>query len=105
MAGARVTVGAKGRIHADMEARELVIHGHVEGSLHAAESLHLGASSRVQGKVLAPRIRIDDGAFLRGTVEMIAAGVASKPVAAAPKMPAVIPDVVPVATEHEEIIP
>jgi cytoskeletal protein CcmA (bactofilin family) len=105
MAGARVTVGAKGRILADMEARELIIHGHVEGSLHATESLHLGASSRVQGKVLAPRIRIDDGASLRGTVETIAAGVAPKPVAALPKAPAVIHAVVPAATEHEEIIP
>ncbi len=105
MANARVTVGAKGRIHADMEARELVIHGHVEGSLHATESLHLGASSRVQGKVLAPRIRIDDGAFLRGTVETITPGVASKPAAGRPETPAVIPVVVPVANEHEEIIP
>lgn len=105
MAGARVTVGAKGRIHADMEARELIIHGHVEGSLHATESLHLGASSRVQGKVLAPRIRIDDGASLRGTVETLAAGVAPKPVAALPKAPAVIRAVVPAAAEHKEIIP
>jgi cytoskeletal protein CcmA (bactofilin family) len=105
MAGARVTLGAEGRIHADMEARELIIHGHVEGNLHATESLHLGASSRVQGKVLAPRIRIDDGASLRGTVETIAAGVAPKPVAALPKAPAVIRAVVPAATEHEEIIP
>jgi len=105
MANARVTVGAEGRIYADMEARELVIHGHVEGSLLATESLHLGASSRVQGTVLAPRIRIDEGAFLRGSVETIAPGVTSKPVAASPKIPAAIPVAVPVATEHEEMIP
>ncbi len=104
MAGARVTVGAKGLIHADMEARELVIHGYVEGSLHATESLHLGASSRVQGILLAPRIRIDDGAALHGTVETIAAPVAPKP-AAFPKAPAVIRAVASEATEHEEIIP
>lgn len=105
MAGACVTVGAKGRIHADMEARVLVIHGHVEGSLLATESLHLGASSRVQGTVLAPRIRVDDGAFLSGTVETIAAAVAPEPVAEIPEPPAVIPAEVPVAAEHEEIIP
>lgn len=105
MAGARVTVGAKGRIHADMEARELIIHGHVEGSLLATESVHLGASSRVQGTVLAPRIRVDDGASLRGTVETVAAAVAPKPVASIPETPASIPVMVPVATEREEIIP
>jgi len=105
MAGARVTVGAKGRIHADMEARELVIHGYVEGSLLATESLHLGASSHVLGTVLTPRIRIDDGAFLRGTVETITPGATSKPVAAIPKTPAIVPVVVAVGNEHEEIIP
>jgi len=77
MAGARVTVGLKGRIYADIEAREIAIHGAVEGSLHAAESVHLGAPSRVQGGVFAPRIRIDEGAFLRGTAETVLASAAT----------------------------
>jgi cytoskeletal protein CcmA (bactofilin family) len=65
----RVTVGPNGRVQADIEAREIMIDGHVEGNLKASESAHFGASSRVSGSVLTPRIGIDDGARLRGKVE------------------------------------
>jgi cytoskeletal protein CcmA (bactofilin family) len=65
----RVTVGPNGRVQADIEAREIVIDGTVEGNLKASERAHFGASSRVSGSVLTPRIGIDDGARLRGKVE------------------------------------
>ncbi|MGH9701251.1 MAG: polymer-forming cytoskeletal protein, partial [Candidatus Acidiferrales bacterium] len=55
---------------------------HVQGNLKAGESVSLGASSRLQGSVLTPRISIEDGAGLRGNVEMTRAGE-SKPKAVA----------------------
>jgi cytoskeletal protein CcmA (bactofilin family) len=70
----RVTVGEGGHVNADIEAREIVINGTVEGSLKASESVRLGPASRVEGSVLTPRIGIDDGAKFRGNVEMIRAG-------------------------------
>lgn len=75
---ARVTVGANGHIQADIEARDIVIDGTVDGNLKARESVRLGASSKVQGSILTPRIGIDDGARLRGKVEMTRGGE-SKP--------------------------
>jgi cytoskeletal protein CcmA (bactofilin family) len=78
----KVTVGPNGRVHSDIEAREIVIQGEVHGNLKAGESVSLGASSRVQGSVLTPRISIEDGAGLRGNVEMTRAGE-SKPKAVA----------------------
>jgi len=92
LADSRVTIGPNGRVQADIEAREIVIEGTVQGNLKARESVRLASSSKVQGSVLTPRIGIDDGAKLRGKVEMIRAGekvaaqaavAASKPVAAA----------------------
>jgi cytoskeletal protein CcmA (bactofilin family) len=74
MMGARVTVGPNGRVQADIEAREIIIEGSVQGNLKAGERLHLGASSKVQGSVLTPRFAIEDGARLRGKVEMIRTG-------------------------------
>lgn len=68
---ARVSVGPNGRVHADIEAREIVIEGSVQGNLKAGERLRLGASSRVQGSILTPRFAIEDGARLRGKVEMV----------------------------------
>jgi len=66
-----VTVGPNGRVHADIEAREIVIEGTVQGNLKAGERLRLGDSSRVQGSILTPRFAIEDGARLRGKVEMV----------------------------------
>jgi cytoskeletal protein CcmA (bactofilin family) len=70
LADARITVGPNGRVQADIEAREIVIDGSVQGNLKAGERIHLGSTSRVVGGVLTPRIGIDDGARLRGKVEM-----------------------------------
>lgn len=74
IADGRVTVGPNGRVNADIDAREIVVNGSVQGNLKATESVRLGANSHVQGSVLTPRIGIDDGARLRGNVEMTRAG-------------------------------
>ena len=74
LANARVTVGPNGRVQADIEAREIIIEGSVQGNLKAGERVQLGAQSKVQGSVLTPRIAIDDGARLRGKVEMVKSG-------------------------------
>lgn len=73
LAEARVTVGSTGRVQADIEAREIVVNGTVEGNLKGAESVRLGPSSWVQGSVHTPRLAIDEGARLRGSVETVRA--------------------------------
>lgn len=72
----RVTVGPSGRVIADIDAREIVVNGTVQGNLKATDSVRLGASGHVEGSILTARIGIDDGARLRGNVEMIRAGQA-----------------------------
>jgi cytoskeletal protein CcmA (bactofilin family) len=69
LADSRLTIGPNGRVQADIEARDIVIDGTVQGNVKACESVYLGPSSRVQGSVLTKRIGIDDGALLRGKVE------------------------------------
>jgi cytoskeletal protein CcmA (bactofilin family) len=69
LADGRLTIGPKGHVQADIEARDIVIEGAVQGNVKARESVYLGPSSRVQGSVLTKRIGIDDGALLRGKVE------------------------------------
>lgn len=73
MSNGRVTVAANGRVNADIEALEISIDGHVQGNLKASESVRLGATSDVQGSILTRRIAIEDGAGLRGKVEMMRA--------------------------------
>lgn len=70
LSNARVTVAKSGRIQADIEGIEINIEGSVQGNLKATERIRLGASSNVQGSLLTPRFAIEDGARLRGKVEM-----------------------------------
>ena len=84
LGNSRVTVGPNGRVQADIESREIVVDGTVQGNLKASDSAHFGASSRVTGSVLTPRIGIDDGARLRGKVETTPARGASATAAKAP---------------------
>ena len=74
LGGARVVIGPNGKVQADIDAGAVTIEGSVQGNIKASESVRLGAGSRVQGSVVTPRIGIDDGARLRGKVEMVKAG-------------------------------
>ena len=85
MVNGRVTVAANGRVNADIEAVEITVEGSVQGGLKASDRVRLGPTSQVQGSVMTPRIAIEDGARLRGKVEMIRAGeVLAAPAAKTP---------------------
>ena len=73
LSGARVTVAKTGRVQADIEGREIVVEGEVQGNLKATDRIRLGATSNVQGSLVTPRFAIEDGARLRGKVEMLRA--------------------------------
>jgi cytoskeletal protein CcmA (bactofilin family) len=75
---AKVTVGPNGKVKANIEAREIVVEGTVTGDLKASAGVQLGGASHVQGSLITPRIAIDDGAKLRGKVEMTRAGDAKQ---------------------------
>lgn len=74
LSGARVTVAKSGRVQADIEGLEINIEGTVQGNLKASDRIRLGATSNVQGGLITPRFAIEDGARLRGKVEMTRAG-------------------------------
>jgi cytoskeletal protein CcmA (bactofilin family) len=85
-----VTVGPNGRVTADIDARDIVINGTVQGNLKASGSVRLGPSSHVEGSVLTPRIGIDDGARLRGNVEMTRLGETPSAAPEPAKVPAAV---------------
>jgi len=87
LGSARVVIGPNGKVQADIEAGGVTIEGSLQGNVKASESVRLGPGSYLQGSVLTPRIGIDDGARLRGKVEMVRAGSsASSPVAASTRV-------------------
>jgi cytoskeletal protein CcmA (bactofilin family) len=69
----RVTIGRSSRVKADIHAREVVVMGTVQGDIHCADLLDIRADSHIQGQIVTRRVRIDDGAFLKGSVEILRA--------------------------------
>ncbi len=65
-----VTVGPNGRVNAEIEAREVIVHGKVKGPLRGRDRVQIGRTGEVLGDVVTQRIAIEDGALLRGMVEI-----------------------------------
>lgn len=88
-----VTVGATGRIKANIVGRSVTVEGEVDGDLHAEEQIAIRKSGKVKGNLSAPRVTIEDGATFKGSIDMerkAAAHPAASSAAAAPA-PAVAP--------------
>ncbi len=68
-----VTVGPKGRVTADIEAREIIIRGKVKGSLRGRERVQIGRTGVATGDVVTRRIAIEEGGIFRGKVELVCA--------------------------------
>jgi len=66
-----LTIGAKGRVKANIKARKLVLVGTVEGNIEAGERIELRGTCHVMGDVRSPRIKIENGAYIKGTIEVL----------------------------------
>lgn len=72
-AESRVTVGRSGVIVANINAKEVVIMGAVTGNIHCTDRLDIRSEGSLAGDVVTPRICVEDGAVLKGAVEVRAA--------------------------------
>jgi cytoskeletal protein CcmA (bactofilin family) len=64
-----LTVGPNGSVKADLNAREIIVRGKVEGKITARDKVELWSTGQVTGEVHTDRLAIEDGALLRGRVE------------------------------------
>lgn len=65
-----LTIGPNGRIRANIQAKEVVIHGRVDGNIRATERVELKQSAVLSGDLVTQRIMIEDGAFFKGAVDI-----------------------------------
>jgi cytoskeletal protein CcmA (bactofilin family) len=78
----QLTIGAHGRVTAQVEAKNVVVVGHVSGNVTASERVEVQATGVVDGDIAAPRLLIAEGAVVNGSISMGAA--AAKAADAAP---------------------
>jgi cytoskeletal protein CcmA (bactofilin family) len=65
-----LTVGPDGRVRANLQARNIVVQGRVDGNLYGIERVELTKSAILVGDIYTPRITIEDGASLEGNVQI-----------------------------------
>jgi cytoskeletal protein CcmA (bactofilin family) len=66
----RVTVGRNGTVAANINAREVVIMGKVKGNIQCSDRLDIRSEGSLTGDVITQRISVEDGAILKGSVQV-----------------------------------
>ncbi|MGJ8669340.1 MAG: bactofilin family protein [Oceanococcus sp.] len=66
----QLEIGPKGVVEGTAFAHSITVEGNMEGDLYAIERISIRKGATVKGNVMAPRVSLEDGAVLRGTVEM-----------------------------------
>ena len=68
--GHSVTIGAQGTVTANLSAREVLILGKVQGNIEATDRVEIRNAGSLTGDVVTHRISVEDGAILRGSVQI-----------------------------------
>ena len=69
-----LTVAPHSRVHAEIEARAVEIHGEVVGALKACERVHVWSTGKLTGDIETRGIVIEDGAILHSRVSVTQPG-------------------------------
>ena len=83
----QLTIGAKGRANAELNAKTIVVVGRVTGNVRASERIEIQASGIVEGDVSAPCLVVAEGAVVNGSIEMGASKKSQLPATAAQASP------------------
>ena len=68
--GNSLTVGPNGQVRASVEAKGVVVQGKLDGNVQASERVELRKSAVVTGDIATKRISIEEGAYLKGKVDI-----------------------------------
>jgi cytoskeletal protein CcmA (bactofilin family) len=70
-----LTIGANGKIKAQVFAKAVIILGEVIGNVTATEKVDIRDNGSVDGDITSPRVAIAEGAHFRGSIDMQRGGV------------------------------
>jgi cytoskeletal protein CcmA (bactofilin family) len=65
-----LVIGPNGRVRANVQAKDVVIHGKVDGTVTGFERVELKKSAMLNGDINTQRIVIEDGAFFKGAIDI-----------------------------------
>jgi cytoskeletal protein CcmA (bactofilin family) len=70
VSGHRLTVAVSGNVRASVKAKEIDVHGSLQGNVEGADIIYIRAGARFLGDIQAHGIVIEDGGFIRGNVDL-----------------------------------
>ena len=83
----KITVGPHGTIQAALKAREVLVLGTIQGNVEAFDRLEIRKDAKLMGDIRTARIVIEDGAYFKGSIDIIKpepVKASAKPSASAP---------------------
>jgi cytoskeletal protein CcmA (bactofilin family) len=81
----RVTVGPNWKVQAGVKAREIVVLGAIHGNVEAADKIEIRREARLVGDIKTCRIVIEDGAYFKGSIDIVKPEAKPQPPAPAPR--------------------
>jgi len=66
----RVTIGRNGIVQANITAKEVVVMGKVSGNIECTDRVDIRSEGSVTGEVSTVRISVEDGAVLKGGIQV-----------------------------------
>ena len=65
-----IIVGSKGRVQAQINAKNVTIYGQLTGDINASGTVKITKDASFGGEIIAKSISVEDGAYLKGTFEI-----------------------------------
>jgi len=70
LTGNLLVVGVNARLNANIAAKQVVIHGRVNGNVNASDVVEIRSSAIIVGEIVTSRLTIEDGALIKGRVNI-----------------------------------
>jgi cytoskeletal protein CcmA (bactofilin family) len=67
----KLTVGPNGKVHAGVKAREVVALGAIQGNVEASDRIEIRKDAKLVGDIKTARIVIEDGAYFKGSIDIV----------------------------------
>jgi len=65
-----LTIGANGRITAEVHAKTVLVVGEVTGNITADDKVEIAPTGSMKGDIIAPRVVLADGSRFKGSIDM-----------------------------------
>jgi cytoskeletal protein CcmA (bactofilin family) len=67
----KLTIGPNGTVKATVKAREVVALGNIQGNVEAADKIEIRKDAKLTGDIRTARIIIEDGAYFKGSIDIV----------------------------------